>query len=308
MIARVLLLLLAVQVALFAALGAWLLPACLRWPALVLCAVAGVVAVRAVVVAASFAVAWVHRTPRTSEQLIGPARAVALYVRETAAQVLVFAILQPFVHWFAPADDVPRQGARSMPVLLIPGLFCNGAIWWRFARRLRAAGVDSLCAITLEPPLLDLDALADRLAARIEIIVAATQSARVALVTHSMGGLIVRAYLRKYGDARTATLITLGAPHRGTVLARFSFGRCVRQMLPGNPWLSELAQSEPTKPRFPALAIYSAHDNIVVPQANGRLDGAQNVSLVGVGHVELLFRREVCERVLAHLRAAPTMR
>ena len=40
---------------------------------------------------------------------------------------------------------------------------------------------------------------ADQVAAKIDAILAATGAARVAIVGHSMGGLVARAYLRRHG-------------------------------------------------------------------------------------------------------------
>jgi len=42
---------------------------------------------------------------------------------------------------------------------------------------------------------------------------------KVALVGHSMGGLVAKAYLNKYGDEKIEKLITLGSPHRGVTEA-----------------------------------------------------------------------------------------
>lgn len=70
------------------------------------------------------------------------------------------------------------------------------------------------------------------------------------LVGHSMGGLVARAYLRRYGELRVARLITLGTPHRGSLLAHLGIGRNARQMEPGSVWLRELAKP---RCRFPAL-------------------------------------------------------
>lgn len=43
------------------------------------------------------------------------------------------------------------------------------------------------------------------------------------------------------------------------------------------------------------------HDNLVAPQASSVLANVTNVPLTGIGHVELLFRRDVVERVLREL-------
>ncbi len=49
---------------------------------------------------------------------------------------------------------------------------------------------------------------------RIGDIEAATGASQVVLVGHSMGGLVARAYLRRYGGAKVRRLITIGTPHQ----------------------------------------------------------------------------------------------
>jgi triacylglycerol lipase len=304
MIARALLALMVVQAALFASLGAWLLPpAWVCWPVLTLCATAGVIFVRAAIVAGSFVVAWRYRTPRVPICEIGPLQSVALCVRETLAQILVVAVLLPFAKWFVPRDEPPHAFVRGTPVLLVHGLYCSAAVWYTMAKRLRAAGIAPVYSVTLEPSGTDIDHLAKQLAARIDAVCAVADAPRLTLITHSMGGLVARAYLRQHGPARVARLVTLGAPHHGSRLAYFSFGQAVRQMRPGSVWLALLNRTEAAASPVPVVSIYTAHDNFVVPQASAALGNAENVQFAGMGHVELLFRREVFERVLAEVRA-----
>jgi hypothetical protein len=51
----------------------------------------------------------------------------------------------------------------------------------------------------------------------------------------------------------------------------------------------------------PVTAIWSRHDNMVAPQANATLEGAENIAVIGIGHNELLYDRGVHELVAAKL-------
>src|SRR6185437_4450276 len=96
---------------------------------------------------------------------------------------------------------------------------CNAGVWVRLARYLRERGVDGLYSLSYGPPLASIETFAEQLARKIEHIVAATKAQRVMIVAHSMGGLVVRAYLRGHGSARIARIVTIGSPHHGSMLA-----------------------------------------------------------------------------------------
>lgn len=63
-----------------------------------------------------------------------------------------------------------------------------------------------------------LDTLADRLDTYINNLTLPPNE-KVNLVGHSMGGLIARAYVQKYGDAKVNQVVTVGSPHLGAVRA-----------------------------------------------------------------------------------------
>ena len=48
-------------------------------------------------------------------------------------------------------------------------------------------------------------------------------------------------------------------------------------------------------------AIYSRHDNMVVPMESARLDGADNVELAEMGHTTLLFSAQAAQAVITAL-------
>jgi pimeloyl-ACP methyl ester carboxylesterase len=111
----------------------------------------------------------------------------------------------------------------------------------------------------------------------------------VILVGHSMGGLVLRAYLRRCGGSKVARIVTLGSPHQGTRLARLGLGRNAQQMRIGSPWLAALGLPGAV-PAARLGSIFSFHDNYVFPQqACSTLEGAANVAIGGVSHLGMAF-------------------
>lgn len=252
------------------------------------CAAMFMVMVRVVATLLSFALSELFRSPRPQAMYIGWIGWLRLVAAEVWAVLRVFFVLHPFAPWIDKPD--PDVVGNEIPVLLVHGFFSNGGYWWGIKRHLRRNGIDSVYTINLEPPFCDIDELARQLARRVAAICAASGRPQVILVAHSMGGLVCRAYLQRLnGDRHTAKLITLGAPHAGTVHARLIPGPNLRQMRPGNHWLAALNREQGPRPRVPTMCIYSCHDNIVAPQDSGALEGAVNQPTPGVGHLEMTF-------------------
>ncbi len=153
------------------------------------------------------------------------------------------------------------------------------------------------------PPLASVEAFADQVAVKVDAILRATGASRVAIVGHSMGGVVARAYLRRYGGTKIASVVTLGAPHHGSVHAWLFPGVCLRQLRPGNPWLAGLNESEGTPSPARIVSLWSWHDSMVAPQTSSRLAGAENIELVGIGHNALLGDRRVYGLVVPSSRA-----
>ena len=190
---------------------------------------------------------------------------------------------------------------RHVPVLLVHGYGCNSGYWAHLVPLLDREGI-SHAGIDLEPVAGSIDDYAPLIEERVRALCATTGAARIAIVAHSMGGLAARAWMRRYGSARVARVITLGTPHHGTKLARFGLGANAVQMRRDGPWLRDLAASEGPDVRARIVSIYTHHDNIVAPQDSSVLPGAHNVAFGGVGHVALGSNPRVLAEVLRILR------
>lgn len=216
---------------------------------------------------------------------------------ETADSIRTFDWLQP-VRTHAPLAQPRTPGA--VPVLLLHGYLCNRAMWRPFARFLAARG-HPVEAITLEPAFGSIDDYADPIASGVQALRRRTGAAKVALVGHSMGGLALRAYVRRHGTEAVAAAITLGTPHAGTLRAQAAVGLNARQMRLHSDWLRALAASESAATRRLFTVVLTRHDNIVAPQRIQTLQGAHTIALERIGHLSLAFDRDVMRRVADRL-------
>ena len=249
----------------------------------------------------SFSIAWYERV--SSDPAVAGQRHHALAARLLLSEfacLLLTLLLRPF-GWLP--TRIPAKPCRRPPVILLHGLFMNRSCLFALRWRLRAAGFDRVVSINT-PQWHELDTLVGRVAEAVEQLRAATGAARVHLVGHSMGGILARCYLQQHGGAPyVATCVTLGSPHRGTKLAPFAVSRLGRALLPGSPLLAQL-NAAPLPDKVAFTAIYSRHDNMIVPMESAGLDGADNVELAGMGHTTMLFSAQVAGAVVEALNGS----
>jgi pimeloyl-ACP methyl ester carboxylesterase len=229
---------------------------------------------------------------------LGPRARLRLLAEEFRASMLVTSWLIPRA---GPATRI-HPDSRRPPVLLLHGYGCNSGYWSHLVPLLDAARI-SHATVDLEPVAGDIDGYVPAVQAAVEALCVATGARQVAIVAHSMGGLVARAWMRDHGTGALARLITLGTPHHGTALARFGLGKNAVQMRTGSAWLRALADSEDDAARALVTSLYTHHDNIVSPRESGRLEGARNLEFGGVGHVALGSNPRVLSAVLQELAA-----
>ena len=287
MLARLLRRILGALLVLFGVLGYWI--GARGWPGILACAVGAVLLTLAALVAASFLLAHLHRAERPVEFRIGALSRLRLWATEYFATTLTLLVLQPFARWFVARNPDAPNGPS---VLLVHGYANNSAALWSLARFLKKQGF-AVFTHDLEPVFTGIDSYVPALAARIGEVLELSGASTLTVVCHSMGGLALRAYLRERGGEGIARVVTLGAPHHGTDIARMGLGENARQMRRGSEWLQDLERSEAGGLVAPVTSIYTWDDNIVAPQSSAELQGAKNIALAGVGHMSLPFSREV---------------
>ena len=248
------------------------------------------------------ALRWVNRqdpTPQASWKELA-----AAWLGETLVAPRVFCWRQPF-RSCAIADqlspDCVVPGLRG--VVFIHGFFCNRGFWTPWLIQLQGSG-HAFVAVNLEPPFASIDDYAPAIEDAVQRVTAATGVPPL-LVCHSMGGLAARAWLKaRQAESRVAHVVTLGTPHRGTWLARFSRLANGRQMRLSGDWHQALDAGMPPDRHGLFTCWYSNCDNIVFPSFTATLPGADNRLLRGAAHVQLAFLPEVMKTTLNLLTAA----
>lgn len=187
-----------------------------------------------------------------------------------------------------------------LPVLLVHGYICNERVWDKMARALHEAGHPVL-AITLEPLFGSIDDYAPQIQQAVQQLKQTSGAKQVALVGHSMGGLAIRAWMRRHGCADVAKIITLGTPHQGTQMASWSPTTNAAQMVWHSPWLQALQASESAATRQLMHLALTQHDNIVFPQRDQVLPEASVTEFEGLGHLELCLEARVIEWLVQKL-------
>ncbi len=218
---------------------------------------------------------------------------------EIGAAVRLFVLRQPW-SWQAPAFLPHRAAVPGIPVLLVHGFISNHRIWDRMLPQLRAHG-HSVLAIDLEPLFCSIDDYAEAIEQAVQELRQRSGAAQVALLGHSMGGLAIRAWRRRYGSQQVARIITLGTPHQGTQ-ARVAMP-CTNglQMAWHSAWLQDLNASETPDSLALLRSAISAQDPIVFPQRAQGLPGVPLQMFEGIGHVQLCSATKVLQWTLREL-------
>ena len=207
----------------------------------------------------------------------------------------------PFL-WNQIPDDAndPSNHRGTRGVVFIHGFVCNRGIWTPWLASLKKSQ-RAFVAPNLEPVF---GSIEDYVASIDQAVLKVTLDTGMPplIVCHSMGGLAVRAWLRHANaDRRIHHIVTIGSPHHGTWLGRFSFMTNGRQMTLSNDWLKQLEADEPRERYKLFTCYYSNCDNIVMPTSTATLPGADNRLITGTAHVALVFNQTVMVESLARI-------
>ena len=221
---------------------------------------------------------------------------------EMGVALAVFCWRQPFRSRSIP-DWLPAAPTGQRGVVLVHGFLCNRGLWLPWMQRLRAGG-HAYVAVNLEPVFGSIDAYPAIIEDAVRRVTQATGMAPM-VIGHSMGGLATRAWLRACGgDARVHHVITLGTPHGGTWLGRYSQATNGQQMRLGGDWVRQLQADEPPARASLFTCWYSNCDNIVFPAGTAALPGAAHRFIEGVPHVDMACHPEVVQACLGALAAS----
>lgn len=226
-----------------------------------------------------------------------------LYLTTFAGYLICF-ILLPFGPKVRrdPAPLRAGEDASLPPVILVHGLNNNASVWLYFIRVLTRAGYRvSTCVYSSQCA--PLERIMRSLDSHVRAVEEGAAGRKPVFICHSLGGVIVRNWLREPGNEdRAGGVMTLGTPHKGSKMAVLAPGALAKNIIPGAALITELLAAPPVA-GVPCVAFVSPTDELVLP-ASALLppDGWQVRFTKNTAHLGMLFCPATAKMALEELR------
>ena len=190
-----------------------------------------------------------------------------------------------------PSGPLTRRTPRQpKPIILfVHGWNANATTWTTMVGRFKKDGWQASELATFSYNTAASNATtAAIIRGKVDSIQLATGGSQVAIVTHSMGALSARYYVRNLGgDGKVSSLVTLGGTNHGTQTAIFCFQTSCQEMVPNSSFLTALNATDETwgTPRY--ATWWSPCDEVISPHSSALLDGAVNTQTACINHSQL---------------------
>lgn len=212
----------------------------------------------------------------------------------------VIALLSSALAFFDPAPVAPNPNLNA--VVLVHGIHSDARDMTRMARHFRAEGRE-----VFTPDLIPNSGQAtiEELGKQLAEYAAkhAPRGRKFDLIGFSMGGLVSRYYVQRLGGAEhVAHLVTIAAPHHGTIFAHLHPGAGAAEMRRGSAFLRDLAKDDAALSRVRFTTFHTPLDLVVVPPRSAEMPHARNVRVWASLHPSLILEKRCIRAVAVALR------
>lgn len=182
---------------------------------------------------------------------------------------------------------LPAVAQARDPILFVHGWNSSASTWNTVVGRFAADGWTSAELNTWSYNTAQSNATtAQQLASKVNSVLAATGAARLDLISHSMGGLSTRYYVKNLGGGpKVDEFVSLAGPNHGTSTANLCFwNTSCFEMRPGSSFLNALNSGDetPSTPRYGTW--WSPCDEVINPDTSTILSGATNTQTSCLSH------------------------
>ena len=180
----------------------------------------------------------------------------------------------------------PSMAQAVEPIIFVHGWSSSGSTWNTMASRFRADGWTTAQTVQWSYNTSQSNATtAQQLSTLVDQVRASTGSAKVDLISHSMGGLSTRYYVKNLGgDAKVDDFVSLAGPNHGTNTAFLCLQTSCRQMWPGSSFLNQLNSGDETPGAVNYGTWWSPCDEVINPDSSVLLSGARNTQTACLSH------------------------
>jgi triacylglycerol lipase len=176
------------------------------------------------------------------------------------------------------------------PILFVHGWNSSGSTWTTMIGRFQADGWTTPELNNWSYNYSQSNATtASQISTKVDSILKTTCAAKVDLISHSMGGLSTRYYVKNLGGgAKVDDWVSLGGPNHGTDTANFCFSTACGEMRVGSSFLAALNSGDETPDvGVNWLTWWSPCDEVINPDSSVALQGAANSQTACISHSSL---------------------
>jgi triacylglycerol lipase len=189
----------------------------------------------------------------------------------------------------------------SDPILFVHGWDSSASAWNTMIQRFVDSGHarDRMLAITYNSNQSNAT-IANQVRDAANSLRASTGASRIDIISHSMGGLSSRYYLKNLGGTSYVDeWVSLGGPNHGTNTAYlcYPFSAGCRDMVPGSGFLDALNSGDETPDGVRYGTFWSSCDEVINPDDSVLLSGATNTGVGCLGHSALRTDAGVFDQV-----------
>lgn len=191
----------------------------------------------------------------------------------------------------AGRDVVPPPPPPHYPILFVHGFNASAATWLTMVGRFKTDGYTDQELVNFSYDYrLSNATTAQTIARKVDSVLLATGAHHVDIITHSMGALSARYYVRNLlpvGDRRVDAVVDLGGTNHGTITAFGCTPISCTEMRPYSTFVTKLNATDETwgTPRY--ATWWSGCDEVIYPQTSAKLSGAVNTQTACLKHSDL---------------------
>lgn len=204
---------------------------------------------------------------------------------------------------FIPLMSWATESLARDPILFVHGWSASGSTWDTMISRFQSDGWTSsqLFNWSYDSRQSNVDT-AMQIETKVADILAKTGAAKVDIISHSMGGLSSRYFLKFLnGTSSVDSWVSLGGPNHGTDTADACFDTSCYEMRIGSSFLSDLNSGDETPGSTRYRTWWSPCDTVINPDSSVSLSGATNTKTACISHNGLTTDSGVYRQVRDHV-------